>query len=233
MKIRLDIVLKLVLSLVVASDLMSALAEVETNNSYGDGSATNIDRCLTGECLENLLTSVSNMTDVVVGGLLKDGETLFVKGMRVEVEKIDFCVPSAVGGLTPLDKKLEGRQYLLRFPETNGVGFVWTEFDSFRGALRFADLACTLNSTMPAFMVRQKLRVNQSGIGDCQVELRDGGSVQLFVRGGIVVDVRNKDLEIAKALDELILVRTKERLKGRVDKCRSGVNGVKANVSGL
>ncbi len=231
MKIRLDIVFKLFLSFWGASCIVSALAEVEPGNSCRDSSATNIDRCMTGESSQTLFTSVSNTTDVVVGGLLKDGEMLFVKGMRVEVEKMDFCVPSAAGGLTPLDKQLEGRQYFLRFTETNGVGFIWTEFDSFCGALRFADLACTLSSTMPAFMFRQKLRVNQSGVGDCQVELRDNGGVLLFVRGGIVVDVRNNDIELAKAIDELILTRTSERLKDCVGKSGLGRNGVKARPS--
>ena len=226
MKIRLDIVFKLFLSFWGASGIVSALAEVEPGNSCRDSSATNIYRCMTGESSQTLFTSVSNTTDVVVGGLLKDGEMLFIKGMRVEVEKMDFCVPSAAGGLTPLDKQLEGRQYFLRFTETNGVGFIWTEFDSFCGALRFADLACTLSSTMPAFMFRQKLRVNQSGVGDCQVELRDNGSVLLFVRGGIVVDVRNNDIELAKAIDELILTRTSERLKDSVGKSGLGRNGV-------
>lgn len=231
MKIRLDIVFKLFLSFWGASGIVSALAEVEPGNSCRDSSATNIDRCMIGESSQTLFTSVSNTTDVVVGGLLKDGEMLFIKGMRVEVEKMDFCVPSAAGGLTPLDKQLEGRQYFLRFTETNGVGFIWTEFDSFCGALRFADLACTLSSTMPAFMFRQKLRVNQSGVGDCQVELRDNGGVLLFVRGGIVVDVRNNDIELAKAIDELILTRTSERLKDCVGKSGLGRNGVKARPS--
>jgi hypothetical protein len=66
---------------------------------------------------------------------------------------------------------------------------------------------------MPAFMFRQKLCVNQSGLGDYQIELSDGGGVLLFVRGGIVVDVRNKDIGIAKAIDEFILTRTQQRLR--------------------
>ena len=77
-------------------------------------------------------------------------------------------------------------------------------------------------------MLRQRLRVNQSGIGDCQVELRDAGGVSIFARGGVVVDVRNNDIEIAKAIYELILARTNERLKDCVDKSGLYRKGVKA-----
>jgi len=227
MKIQIYIAFKLFLILCAASAVRLALAEVKSNISSVGDSAQIIDHTLRGYDLKSLSDSISNKTDIVVGGLLTDGETLMIKGMKVEVEKKTCCVPSAGGGLTPLDKNLLGRQYLLKFQGTGGVVFLWTEFDSVYNTLKFTDLTCTLSSSMPAFMIRQKLRANQSGLGDFQIELRDGGGVLLFVRGGIVVDVRNKDIGIAKAIDELILARTKECLNDRIDEGDSGSNRAK------
>jgi hypothetical protein len=213
MKIRINIAFSFFLLLLVLINIRFALAEEKLNKKTIEDSVRTLGNELRSCGLNSMSNTILPRTSVAIGGLLADGETLLIKGMIVEVNKKDFCIPSAGGKVMPLDTNLMGRQYFLRFKGDVRAVFLWTEFDSVSSAFKFADLACTLSSSMPAFMFRQKLCVNQSGLGDYQIELSDGGGVLLFVRGGIVVDVRNKDIGIAKAIDEFILTRTQQRLR--------------------
>ena len=101
---------------------------VDGNPSF-EGSATNLGCCLTSNFLESLQTS--NATQVVVGGILHDGEVIQINGMEIKAEKKAFGIHRVAGGadgFKPL-KWLEGRRYLLRMPEPRADVFLWTEFD--------------------------------------------------------------------------------------------------------
>ena len=109
--------------------------------------------------------------------------------------------------------------------------FCGRSLTSVRDAQKFVGFVCALRSCSTPSAFRGDLRVNHSGIGDCQIELRDSGEVLMFMRGGIVVNVHSKDIALAKALDDLIVARTKEHFVAHTDNLAIDLCGIAAKTN--